>query len=106
MTVRLFVVGFAMFLVGHATAGFENGADESSQRWLRYAPGTRIVARTQADEVVGTIVNEAGAPLEHVDVSFLGSAIEYTDKAGKFRYSRKLNRSLAQQRATERWQHD
>lgn len=91
MTVRLFVVGFAMFLVCHATAGFENGADESSQRWLRYAPGTRIVARTLADEVVGTIVNEAGEPLEHVDVSFPGSAIEYTDKEGEFRYSRKLN---------------
>ena len=64
------------------------------------------MARTQTDDVVGTFVNEAGEPVEHVDGSFPGSAIENTDKEGKFRHSRKLNQSLAQQRATERWQHD
>lgn len=91
MTARLFVLAIVMWLVGDATFGFDNATDKASQRWLRYAPGTQIVSRTQADEVVGTVVNEAGEPIEHVDVSFPGAAIQYTDKAGTFRYARKWN---------------
>ncbi len=62
----------------------------SQLAWLRFCPGTQIVAHTNAQFVSGVVVDEEGRPIAGCNVEEPGLAGPKTDDQGRFQYKQSM----------------
>ncbi len=63
---------------------------KSQLAWLRFCPGTQIVAHTDTQFVSGVVVDEEGRPIAGCYVEEPGLAGPKTDDQGKFQYKQSM----------------